>query len=93
MNKIHLKLQFRIEKWLKQRNAESLDAVVKVVSCVSRFVIDSSIELCHLCFFSVDFVGSGMLRDVLPTKSFARSLIRSLQPTGAKSVVANSKRG
>ncbi len=38
----------------------------------------------HSCFFSVDFVGSGMLRDVLPAKSFARSANRSLQPTGAR---------
>ncbi len=60
---------------------------------VSRSVIDSTFELCLRCFFGVDFVGSGTLRDVLQAKSFARSLTRSLQPTVARSVVANSKRG
>ncbi len=65
------------------------DAVVKIVSCASRFIIDSIFELCLRCFFSVDFVGPGMLRDVLLAKSFARSSNRSLQPTGARSVVAN----
>ncbi len=71
----------------------SQDAVVKIGSRVSRFVIDSNFELCLRCFFSGDFVGLGMLHDVLPAKSFARSLTRSPQPTGARSVVANSKRG
>ncbi len=68
-------------------------AVVMIVSHVSRFVIDSAYELCLRCFFSVDYVGLGMLHDVLPAKSFARSLTRSLRPTDARSVVANSKRG
>ncbi len=51
----------------------SKDAVVKTVSCASRFIIDSTFELSLRCYFSVDFVGSGMLRDVLPAKSSARS--------------------
>ncbi len=44
--------------------------------------VNSIFELCLLCFFSVDFVGLGMLRDVLPAKS----------SVGARSVAANSKR-
>ncbi len=68
-------------------------SVVKIVSHMSHFVIDSTLELCLWCFFSVNFVGVGMLHDVLPAKSFARSLTRSLRPTDARSVVANSKRG
>ncbi len=71
----------------------SWDAVVKIVSCVSHFVNDSTFELCLRCFFSVNFVGLGMLHDVLLAKSFARSLTRTLQLIGARSVVANSKRG
>ncbi len=66
-----------------------LDAVIKVVSRASRFVIDSTFELCLRCFFGVDFVGLGMLHDFLS----AGSSTQSLQPTGARSLVANSKRG
>ncbi len=62
-------------------------AVVKIVSRASRFVIDSTFELCLRCFFSVDFVALGMLHYVLLAKS-----TRSLQPTGARIMVANSKR-
>ncbi len=71
----------------------SKDTIVKIVPRVSRFAIDPTFEFCLRCFFSVDFVGSGMLHDVLQAKSFARSLTRSLQPTATRSVVANSKRG
>ncbi len=65
----------------------SADAAVKIVSRVSHF--DSAFELCLRCFFSVEFVGLDMLRDVMP----AKSLTRSLQRIGARGVVANSKRG
>ncbi len=48
--------------------------VVKMVLRAPRFVIDSIFELCLRCFFSVDFVGSDTLRDVLPAKSSIQSL-------------------
>ncbi len=41
----------------------------------------------------VDFVGSGMLRDVLPAKLSAKSSNPSSQFIGVRSVAANSKRG
>ncbi len=46
----------------------SYDAVVKIVSPASRFVSNSNCELCPRCFFSVDFVGLGILYDVLAAK-------------------------
>ncbi len=67
--------------------------VVKIAFSAPPFVIDSMFELCLQCFFSVDFVGSGMRHDVLPPKSFARSLTPSLQFIDVRSVEANSKRG
>ncbi len=57
------------------------------------FAIDSTVELCLRCFFSIDFVGSGMLRDVLLAKSSARSSTLSPQSIGVGSVAANSKYG
>ncbi len=45
---------------------------------VLLFVIDSVFELGLRCFLGVGFVGSGMLRDVLPARSFA--LIINPQP-------------
>ncbi len=41
----------------------------------------------------VDIAGSGMLRDVLLTKSFMRSSTLSLQSTGTRSAPVNSTRG
>ncbi len=71
---------------------ESSDAVVKIVFRVMCTIIDSTFELCLRCFFSVDFVGLGMLHDVLAAKPFAKPSTRNLQPPGARSVVAKSKR-
>ncbi len=68
-------------------------AVVYIVNRAPSFGVNSIFELCLRCFFSVDFVASGMLRDVLPAKSSARSSTPSLQCIGARSVAANSKRG
>ncbi len=67
-------------------------AVVKTVFCAPPFVIDSIFERCLRCLFSVDFVGLGMLRDVLLVKVLVRST-PSIQLIGIRSVVANSKRG
>ncbi len=62
--------------------------IVKIAFRAPSFTVNSIFELYLRCFFSVDFVGSGMLRDVLPAKSSARSSTPSV-----KSVAANSKRG
>ncbi len=61
-------------------------------SCV-LCAVNSIFELCLQCFFSVDFVGSCMLRDVLPAKSYASLSTPSPQCIGVRSVAANSKRG
>ncbi len=68
-------------------------ALVYIVYRAPSFAVNSIFELCLRCFFSVEFVGSGMLRDVLPAKSSARSPTPSPQCIGARSVAANSKRG
>ncbi len=68
-------------------------AVVDLVYRAPSFAVNSIVELGLRCFSSVDCVGSGRLRDVLPAKSSARSLTRSLQLIGTRSVVANSNRG
>ncbi len=62
-------------------------AVVKIVYRAPPFAIDSTIELWLRCFFSVGFLGSDMLRVVLPVASFTPSL----QQIGVRSMVANSK--
>ncbi len=58
--------------------------------CAAFWVaVNSIFELCLRCVFSVDCVGSGMLRDVLSAKSSTPSP----QCIGARSVAANSIRG
>ncbi len=47
-------------------------AVVYIVYREPSFAVNSISELCLRCYFSFDFVGSGMLRDVPPSKSSAR---------------------
>ncbi len=44
------------------------------------FAVNSIYEFCLLCFFSVDFVGSGVLREVLAGK-IIREVI-SPEPSG-----------
>ncbi len=61
-------------------------AVVKIVYRAPSFTVNSIFELCLRCFFSVDFVSSGMLRDVLPAKSYARSSTPSPQRIGARRI-------
>ncbi len=57
------------------------------------FAVNSIFELCLRCFFSVDFIDSGMLPDVLPAESSASLSTPSPECIGVRSAAANSKRG
>ncbi len=48
-------------------------AAIKIGLRAPRYIMHSTFERCHRCLFSVGFVGFGMLHNVRPAISFARS--------------------